>query len=98
MLPLETSRRSFRLTMSLLIIFILALVALYIVMISHYYAHDDAGKIKLTNQVMSFTRAAAMTLEAVILIIVIVKLKRANVSRTDSGHLNMCDASLLVGI
>ena len=45
---------------------------------------------------MSITRASAMTFEALILIVIIWKLKRAKVSRTDSGHLNMCDASLLV--
>ena len=45
---------------------------------------------------MMYTRASAMTSEAIILMIVIWKLKRAHVSRTDSGHLNLCDASLLV--
>ena len=37
-----------------------------------------------------------MTFEAFILLLVIWKLKRAHISRTDSGHLNLCDASLLV--
>ena len=51
-----------------------------------------------TNETFAVVRAFAMMFEAFVLIVTLWKLKRAKVSRTDSGHLNIADASILLAL
>ena len=51
-----------------------------------------------TNETFAVVRAFAMMFEAFVLTVTLWKLKRAKVSRTDSGHLNIADASILLAL
>lgn len=95
-LPRENSRRRFRMFITSLIIFAAIVLMCYVICVLRFYAHEDQIRLKITNEVFAIIRAAAMMVEAIVLILMLWKLKRAKVSRTDSGHLNVCNAAILL--
>ena len=95
-LPRETSRRRFRLFISLLTIFCMVCVATYIICLITFYEASDSTKLMITNEVMATIRAVAVSFEGLVLVVTLWKLKRAKVKRTDSGHLNVCNAAFLL--
>ena len=95
-LPREISRRRFRLFISLLVIFCMACVATYIICVVTFYKANDGTKLMFTNEIMATVRAVAVSFEMLILIVTLWKLKRAKVKRTDSGHLKVRSAAILL--
>ena len=74
----------------------MACVATYIICVISFYRANDSTKLMITNEVMATVRAVAVSFEMLILVVTLWKLKRAKVKRTDSGHLNVCNAAFLL--
>ena len=95
-LPRENSRRRFRMFITLLIIFAAIVLMCYVICVLRFYSLEDQVRLSITNVAFSIIRAVAMMIEAFVLLLMLWKLKRAKVTRTDSGHLNVCNAAILL--
>ena len=95
-LPREESRRNMKCGVIALVVMCFITIAVYVVLERVFYEQMNAEHIKLLNQSFQGFRAFAMTLEAMLLSCTIWKLQKSKVSRTDSGHLSLCDAIVLL--
>ena len=95
-LPRENSRRRFRMFITLLIIFAAIVLMCYVICVLRFYSLEDPVRLSITNVVFNIIRAVAMMIEAFVMLLMLWKLKRAKVTRTDSGHLNVCNAAILL--
>ena len=95
-LPREESRKRMKHTIIFLVIFALTVLIVYVILQAHFSQHQDHHYIEGIDEAFAISRAVSMMTETSILIATIWKLKRAKVSRSDSGHLNLCDATILL--
>ena len=95
-LPREQARKRFLCFIWTLVVFTAAMLAVYVVFNQWFsMKHNHSGLEKL-NRIFAITRAAGFMANICILSFTIRKLKQAKVNRTDSGHLNMRDATVLL--
>ena len=82
----------------IIIISSFVLIVIYILINVYSYYKKTKEFLDDADLVFGLLRALGMSYNAMILSITIWKLKNAKVTQTDSGHLKMTDASVLLGL
>ena len=95
-LPREKFRKRMRRFIIFLVVLGVIFLTVYVICVCRFYKLEDYDKLVFCNKTFVIIRAMAMSLEVMLLSAMIWKLKRAKVTRTNSGHLKVFDASLLL--